>query len=77
VWARREGLEPGEAASMQGLNDSAHGLLSAAEAASHHGRRLALGPGEQDLAPAYCQGGRRPETGLQGGSRVRRERAYK
>jgi hypothetical protein len=62
---------------MQGMNDIAHGLISAAEAASNHGRRLALGTGEQDLAPAYGKGGRRPETGLQGGSLVRRERAYK
>ena len=77
VRARREGLEHGEAAMMKGMNDIAHRLIGAAEAASNRGRRLALGTGEQDLAPAYGKGGRRPETGLQGGPLVRRERAYK
>ena len=77
VRARREGLEHGETAMMKGMNDMAHGLIGAAEVASNCGRRLALGTGEKDLAPAYCKGGQRPETGLQGCPLVRRERAYK
>ena len=61
---------------MEGMNDIAHGLIGAAEAASNRGRRLALGTGEKDLAPAYGTGGRRPEPGLHGCPLVRRERAY-
>ena len=77
VRARREGLEHSEAAMMKGMHDIAHGLIGAAEAASNRGRRLALGTGEKDLAPAYGTGGRRPEPGLHGCPLVRRERAYK
>jgi len=62
---------------MEGMNDMAHGLIGAAEAASHRGRRLALSTGKEDLAAAYWKGGRRPETGLQRSPLVRRERAHK
>jgi hypothetical protein len=77
VRARREGLEHGETAMMEGMNDVAHGLIGTAEAASNRSRRLALGTGEEDLAAAYGKGGQRPETGLQGCPLVRRERAHK
>jgi hypothetical protein len=77
VRARREGLEHSEPAMMEGMKDIAHGLIGAAEAASNRGRRLALGTGEEDLAAAYCKGGRRPETGLKRSPLVRRERAHK
>ena len=77
VRARREGLEHGETALMEGMNDVAHGLIGAAEAASNRGGRLAFGTGEEDLAAADGKGGRGPEPGLQGAPLVRRERAYK
>jgi hypothetical protein len=54
----------------------AHRLLGAAQVVGHRGGYLALGTGEQDLAAAYSKGGRRPETGLQGGPLVRQKRAY-
>jgi hypothetical protein len=76
VRARREGLEHRETALMEGMHDVAPGLIGAAEAASNRGRWLALGTGEEELAAAYGKGGRGPESGLQGGPLVRRERAY-
>ena len=77
VRARREGLEHGEAAMLKGMNDIAHGLIGAAEAASNRGSQLALGTGKEHLAAAYGKGGRGPETGLQRCPLVRRERAHK
>jgi hypothetical protein len=62
---------------MEGMNDIAHGLIGAAEAASNRSGRLAFGTGEEDLAAAYGKGGRGPETGLESCPLVRRERAYK
>ena len=59
---------------MQGV---AHGLIGAAEGVRNGGSRLALGTGEEHLAAADGKGGRGPETGLQRGPLVRRERAYK
>jgi len=77
VRARREGLQHGETALVEGMNDVAHGLIGTAEAASNHGRRLALGTGQKHLAAAYGKGGRGPQTGLERSPLVRRERAHK
>ena len=62
---------------MKRMNGSSDGLLGAANGPRNGGRRLPLGTGEKDLAPADSKGGQGPETGLQGGPLVRRERAYK
>jgi len=77
VRARREGLEHGETTLMEGMKDVPHGLIGAAETASNRSRQLALGTGEEALAAADGKGGRGPESSLQGGPLVRRERAYK
>ena len=62
---------------MKCMKSVAHRLIGAAQLARNGGRRLPLGTGKEDLAAAHGKGGRRPETGLQGGPLVRRERAYK
>ena len=54
----------------------AHRLIGAAQGVRNRGGRLALGTGEEDLAPTYRKGGRGPEAGLQACPLVRRERAY-
>ena len=55
----------------------AHRLLGAAQVVRNGGRRPALGTGEEALTATDRKGGRGPETGLQRGPLVRRERAYK
>ena len=77
VRARRQGLEHSEPAMLAGMNDVAYGLSGAAEAASHRGRRLALGTGEEELAAVDGTGGRSPTSGLPRRPLVRRERAHK
>src|SRR5262245_49498108 len=62
---------------MKCMKSVAHSLIGAAQIARNCGRRLPLGTGKEDLAAAHGKGGRRPETGLQGCTLVRRERAYK
>jgi len=59
------------------MHSRAHGWGGAAPGAGHRGRWLPLGTGEEELAAAYRQGGRGPETGLEAGPLVRRERAHK
>jgi hypothetical protein len=59
------------------MHSVADSLSGATQVVRHCGGRLALGTGEEPLAAAYGKGGRGPETGLQGGPLVRRERAYK
>jgi hypothetical protein len=68
VRARREGLQHGETALVAGMNDVAHGLIGPAEAASNHGRRLALGTGQKPLAAA--DGDRRPVSSVARSSAV-------
>jgi hypothetical protein len=77
VRSGRKGLQHCEAALVEGMNRAAHGLIGAAQVVRNRGGRLALGTGQEDLAAAYSQGGRGPETGLQRCPLVRRERAYK
>jgi hypothetical protein len=61
---------------VERMHRVADGLLGAAQIVGNRRGSLALGTGEQDLAAAHGKGGRRPETGLQGGPLVRQERAY-
>ena len=70
-------LEHGEAALMERMDGVAYGLVGTVQVRCHGGGRLALGTGKEDLAAADGKGGRGPETGLQRGPLVRRERAYK
>ena len=77
VRARREGLQHCEPTLVEGMNRVAHGLIGAAQVVRNGGGGLALGTGEEDLAAADGKGGRGPESGLQCGPLVRRERAYK
>ena len=77
VGPRRLRLQYGEAALVKGMEGVAHGLVGAVHMACNRRGRLALGTGEEDLAATYGKGGRGPETGLQRGPLVRRERAYK
>ena len=77
MWARREGLQHREAALMKRMKGVADSLIGAAQLSRNRGRRVPLGTGEEDLAAAHRTGGRGPETGLQDGPLVRRERAYK
>jgi hypothetical protein len=77
VWGRRRlGLQHGEAALVKRLNGVAHRLVGGAQVAPNGGGRLLLGTGEESLAAAYGQGGRRPHTGRQGSPLVHRERAH-
>jgi hypothetical protein len=70
-------LQRSETALVKCMQRMAHGLIGAAQIVRHGGRRLALGTGEEDLTATDRKGGRGPETGLQRGPLVRRERAYK
>jgi len=71
------GLQRRETTLMEGMQDVAHRLIGTAQVARNHGSGLALGTGQQDLAAAYRKGGRGPETDLERGPLVRRERAHK
>jgi hypothetical protein len=59
---------------MQSVADR---VVGAVQGACNRSCWLPLGTGEAYLAATYCQGGRGPETGLEGSSLVRRERAHK
>jgi hypothetical protein len=77
VGSGRLWLQRRKTARVEGMNGIAHRLVGAVQMACNRGRRRPLGTGAEDLAAAYGQGGRGPESGLQGGPLVRRERAYK
>jgi hypothetical protein len=76
MGAGRLRLQGSKTALVACLERVADGRLGAAQSLGNPSGRLALGTGEQDLAAAYSKGGRRPETGLQGGPLVRQEWAY-
>jgi hypothetical protein len=76
VRACRQGSQDGEPAPLASMERVAPGLSGAAQVVRHGGRRLALGTGEEAVTATPRKGGRRPETGLQRGPLVRRERAY-
>jgi hypothetical protein len=74
--SRRWRRQRGEAAWLTGMHGVAHGLVGAVQLAGTGGGGRPRGPGEEERATAYGTGGRRAETGLQGGPLVRRERAH-
>ena len=76
VGAGRGRLQRRKTALVERMQCVAHCLSGAAQVVRKGGRRLALGPGEEDLAAAYGKGGRGPEAGLEGCPLVRQERAY-
>jgi hypothetical protein len=77
VWSRRLRLEHGEATPMERMNGVAYGLVGTVQLMGNWSGRLALGTGKKNLAAPDGKGGRGPQTGLQSGPLVRRERAYK